>query len=72
MRPTISQILKAAEGGYDERFKRIAVAHEGGDMVVVWSPRNAHDDEESDWLRMPRSRLIELLRGWLRPEEITS
>ena len=68
----ISQILKAAEGGYDERFKRIAVAHEGGDMVVVWSPRNAHDDEESDWLRMPRSRLIELLRGWLRPEEITS
>lgn len=67
----ISQILAAAEGGYDERFKRIAVAHEPDGMVVVWSPRNADDDQESDWLRMPRARLVELLRGWLRPEEIS-
>lgn len=68
----VAQILAAAEGGYDERFKRIAVAHEPDDIVVVWSPRNAHDDEESDWLRMPRQTLIELLRGWLRPEEISA
>jgi hypothetical protein len=66
----IAQILKAAEQGYPESFKRIAIAHEPGDVVVVWSQRNAHDGELSDFLRMPRARLIELLRGWLRPEEI--
>ena len=66
----IAQILKAAEHGYPESFKRIAIAHEPGDVVVVWSQRNAHDGELSDFLRMPRARLIELLRGWLRPEEL--
>jgi hypothetical protein len=67
----LAYILAAAEQGYDESFKRIAVKHEPGDIVVVWSPRNAWDDEPSDWLRMPKARLIELLRGWLRPEELT-
>lgn len=66
----LAEILKAAERGEPERFKRIAIAHEPGDRVVLWSPRNAHEGELSDYLRMPRARLVELLRGWLRPEEI--
>ncbi len=59
-----------AERGYNDSCKRIAIAHEPGDMVVIWSERNAHLGELSDYLRMSRARLIELLRGWLRPEEI--
>lgn len=66
----LAQILQAAEGFYSEHFKRIAVVHEPDDVVVLWSPRNASEGELSDYLRMPRLRLIELLSGWLRPEEI--